>query len=64
MKYAVGLMLTTFGLFWVGEGAGLKWPGTDLALVGILVYLLLFSTVLISSLRRRHARLSPIGTYA
>jgi uncharacterized membrane protein len=64
MKYAVGLMLTTFGLFWVGEGAGLDWPGKDLALVGILAYLFVFSTALIASLRRRHARSNLIGTYA
>jgi uncharacterized membrane protein len=64
MKYAVGLMLTTFGIFWAGEGAGLTWPGKDLALLGILVYLFVLSTVLVSSLRRRHARLTPIGTYA
>ena len=40
MKMAVGIMLTSFGVFWVGEGAGLKWPGSDLfllALVGIFV---------------------------
>jgi uncharacterized membrane protein len=64
MKYAVGLMLTTFGLFWVGEGAGLSWPGTDLALFGILAYTFALSAVLVSSLRRRHARMNPIGTYA
>ncbi|MEY2465232.1 MAG: hypothetical protein QOH64_3370, partial [Acidimicrobiaceae bacterium] len=64
MKYAVGLMLTTFGLFWVGEGAGLDWPGTDLALIGILGYLFVFSTALISALRRRHARSNLIGSYA
>ena len=64
MKYAVGLMLTTFGLFWAGEGAGLNWPGKDLALLGILAYVFVLSTVLVSSLRRRRARLDPIGTYA
>jgi uncharacterized membrane protein len=64
MKYAVGLMLTTFGLFWAGEGAGLSWPGKDLALLGILAYVFVLSAVLVSSLRRRHARVNLIGTYA
>jgi uncharacterized membrane protein len=31
MKFAVGLMLTTFGMFWGAEGAGIQWPGADLA---------------------------------
>ena len=38
IKTGVGIMLTSFGLFWVGEGAGVHWPGADLAipvLVGI-----------------------------
>src|SRR3954452_21847226 len=29
MKFAVGIMLTTFGIFWAAEGAGAKWPGSD-----------------------------------
>jgi len=32
IKTVVGIMLTSFGLFWVGEGAGVRWPGTDLAI--------------------------------
>ena len=40
IKTVVGVMLTSFGLFWVGEGAGVRWPGDDLAipvLVGFFV---------------------------
>jgi Ca2+/H+ antiporter, TMEM165/GDT1 family len=32
MKMAVGLMLVSFGTFWSGEGVGVHWPGTELAL--------------------------------
>ncbi len=32
MKMAVGLMLVSFGTFWSGEGVGVRWPGSDLAL--------------------------------
>ena len=44
IKTVVGVMLSSFGVFWVGEGAGVHWPGDDLAipvLVGfwVVVYL-------------------------
>jgi uncharacterized membrane protein len=44
IKTLVGVMLSSFGLFWVGEGAGVNWPGSDLAipvLVGFFVLLYL-----------------------
>jgi uncharacterized membrane protein len=42
IKTLVGIMLTSFGLFWLGEGVGVRWPGSDLA-IPILVGL--FATV-------------------
>ncbi|MFI0897452.1 COG4280 domain-containing protein [Streptomyces sp. NPDC020983] len=33
MKFAVGIMLTAFGVFWSTEGAGAEWPGADAALL-------------------------------
>src|SRR5919205_206033 len=29
MKFAVGIMLTSFGIFWAAEGTGAHWPGND-----------------------------------
>jgi uncharacterized membrane protein len=42
LKYAVGLMLVTFGTFWAGEVIGIAWPGSDaVLLVLIAAYLAL-----------------------
>ncbi len=53
MKFAVGLMLTSFGTFWGAEGAGASWPGADSALLGLLALYTAVSLVLVSLLRRR-----------
>ncbi len=42
MKFAVGVMLTSFGMFWGAEGAGAHWPGGDAALLVIIPMLLAF----------------------
>ena len=52
LKFAVGVMLTTFGIFWSAEGAGADWPGSDAALLGVLGFVLLTSFVLVRLLRR------------
>jgi uncharacterized membrane protein len=36
MKFAVGVMLSSFGMFWAAEGAGARWPGGDAALLAIV----------------------------
>jgi uncharacterized membrane protein len=54
MKFAVGVMLTTFGIFWSSEGAGIDWPASDAALFGVLAFVLATSFVLVAVLRRRH----------
>jgi|RhiMetdeSRZDD1v2_1073273.scaffolds.fasta_scaffold1515002_1 uncharacterized membrane protein len=56
MKFAVGLMLTTFGIFWSVEGTGIEWPGADISILGILGFLTLVSVGLVAALRRRHER--------
>jgi uncharacterized membrane protein len=36
LKFVVGVMLTSFGIFWSAEGAGASWPGGDAALLAII----------------------------
>jgi uncharacterized membrane protein len=55
MKFSVGVMLATFGVFWSAEGAGVQWPGADLAIVAILGFMLLVSLALVRLLRQRRA---------
>jgi uncharacterized membrane protein len=45
-------MLTSFGIFWTGEGLGAPWPGADLAILGILAIFALFSAAAVGRLRR------------
>jgi uncharacterized membrane protein len=59
MKFAVGVMLTTFGIFWGAEGAGAHWPGGDAALLGVLAFVVLLSLVMVTLLRRRRTELVP-----
>jgi uncharacterized membrane protein len=53
MKFGVGVMLTSFGIFWGGEGAGAHWPGSDASLLVIIPALLAFSVAMVAVLRRR-----------
>jgi uncharacterized membrane protein len=46
MKFSVGIMLTSFGIFWGAEGAGAAWPGGDAALLFIVPAVLAFSVAL------------------
>jgi uncharacterized membrane protein len=58
LKFAVGVMLSSFGLFWTGESLGVGWPGGDAA---ILVFIALFLAValgLVALLKPRAAALA------
>jgi uncharacterized membrane protein len=51
LKFTVGLLLTSFGVFWTGEGLGADWPGADLSLLGILALVAAVSFAAIRLLR-------------
>jgi uncharacterized membrane protein len=52
MKFIVGIMLTSFGVFWGGEGAGAEWPGSDAALLVIIPAIALLAIGLTALLRQ------------
>jgi uncharacterized membrane protein len=57
MKFAVGVMLTTFGIFWATEGAGGSWPGEDAALPVVLAFVIALSFAAVALLKRRRVSL-------
>jgi uncharacterized membrane protein len=56
LKFVVGIMLTTFGLFWGGEGLGIVWWGGDAFLGAILLVNLGISAAMIVWVRSRVSR--------
>jgi uncharacterized membrane protein len=59
LKFAVGVMLTTFGIFWSVEGAGADWPGGDAAILGVLGFVVLLSLLFVRLLRRERLEAVP-----
>lgn len=60
MKFVVGIMLTSFGVFWGAEGAGAVWPAGDAALLVLVPAVALFALALVALLRRIAAQ--PLAT--
>ncbi len=52
LKFTVGVLLSAFGTFWVGEGLGLGWPGADWSILGLLLGYLVVAWVMVSIGRR------------
>ena len=52
LKFIVGIMATTFGIFWTTEGLGLTWPYADFALIGIAAWITLVSYLCVGWLKR------------
>ena len=47
LKFVVGVLLSGFGTFWVGEGAGFRWPGDDAAILILVVAYLAIALALL-----------------
>jgi uncharacterized membrane protein len=55
LKFGVGLLLSSFGIFWSAEGTGVQWPGDELSLLGVLALLTLVSLAMVRLLQRRRS---------
>lgn len=56
MKFAVGIVLTAFRIFWGAEGAGAHWPGADAALLVLIPAIALFALAMVAVFRRSAPR--------
>ena len=52
LKFVVGIMLTTFGTFWTGEGFGVVWPLADVFLLILAAIYLCAAFLLIRGLKQ------------
>ena len=52
LKFAVGILLSSFGTFWVGEGIGLGWPGEDWSILAVVAGYLAVALSLVALCRR------------
>jgi uncharacterized membrane protein len=62
LKFGVGVMLTAFGIFWSAEGAGVAWPGGDVALIALIAFVVAMSFVFVGVLRRADASMEVAAT--
>ena len=53
LKFLVGVLLSAFGTFWVGEGVGIGWPGQDWSILGLVAGFLIVALLTVSGCRRR-----------
>lgn len=59
LKFAVGVMISAFGIYWTGEGLGADWPGGDLAILALAALLLASGLTLVAALRRSPLESAP-----
>jgi|ERR1700694_1610687 len=52
LKFTVGVLLSAFGTFWIGEGLGLTWFGQDASILGLIVAYAAFSWIAMLIARR------------
>lgn len=53
IKFAVGVLTCAFGLFWIGKGIRIEWPGDDWSIVALAVVILAGAAAAIRLTRRQ-----------
>lgn len=56
LKLGVGNLLTVYGTFWMGEGAGVEWPLGDVFILILLAIIFSATLVLIAYFKQVHKR--------
>jgi uncharacterized membrane protein len=56
LQLLVGTLLSSFGTFWAVQGLGVRWPGGDAALLGLVGWYALTAAAYVLSLRAQAAR--------
>ncbi len=51
LKFVVGVLLSAFGTFWVGEGVGIDWPGADWSILGLVAGFLVLALAAVALCR-------------
>jgi uncharacterized membrane protein len=55
MKFVVGVLLTSFGIFWGAEGAGASWPGGEASLAPLVAVIALAALAMVAEIKGRAA---------
>lgn len=59
LKFAVGVMLSAFGVFWTGEGLGVPWPGGDFSILTFAALFLMVALCAVALARRSRVEALP-----
>lgn len=59
LKFSVGILLSAFGCFWVGEGIGVSWPRADWSILALIDGFLAIGAIAIPICRSLHGARTP-----
>ena len=62
LKFTVGVLLSAFGTFWVGEGMHLAWPAADWSILALIAAYLVLALAMVPLCRSQSPSAQPIGS--